>query len=169
MMEVSARTHHCLGFTFFRDCSTSRSASFSTAAWNTWEYTSRNKTVTLLEQVAFLRLTSQKLPCYSPPPRSFFGETKSMVFFRMRRSHESFSCLLWWIMGCVRTVQEECAALISLDSTLSSWICFLATRLFPVLIPKSPRLYSRFPSFLCGGRMKPGIRPQGSFRLNGLE
>ena len=41
--------------------------------------------------------------------------------------------------------------------------------LFPVLIPKSPRLYSRFPSFLCGGRMKPGIRPQGSFRLNGLE
>ena len=92
-----------------------------------------------------------------------------MVFFRMRRSHQSFSCLLWWIMGCVRTVQEECAALISLDSTLSSWICFLATRLFPVLIPKSPRLYSRFPSFLCGGRMKPGIRPQGSFRLNGLE
>ena len=73
-MEVSARTHHCLGFTFFRDCSTSRSASFSTAGLRTPGSTkSRNKTVTLLEhleQVAFLRLTSQKLPCSSPPPRS---------------------------------------------------------------------------------------------------
>ena len=31
MMEVSVPTHHCLGFTFFRDCSSSRWMSFSTA------------------------------------------------------------------------------------------------------------------------------------------
>ena len=31
MMKVSVPTHHCLGFTFFRDCSSSRWMSFSTA------------------------------------------------------------------------------------------------------------------------------------------
>ena len=71
---------------------------------------------------------------------------------------------------CDVFAKRMCSSFLRLDilnSTLSSWI--LAGELFPVLIPKSPRLYSRFPSFLCGGRMKPGIRPQGSFRLNGLE
>ena len=31
MMEVSVPTHHCLGFTFFRDCSSSRWMSWPTA------------------------------------------------------------------------------------------------------------------------------------------
>ena len=159
-MEVSARTHHCLGFTFFRDCSTSRSASFSTAGLRTPGSTkNRNKTVTLLEhleQVAFLRLTSQKLPCSSPPPRSSMcnpSSAKPRVWFSSvwenptRVSHVFFGGSWDVCELCKRNVQLWYPLIPPFPPGFVSWPRGYSQSLFPSLRVS----IQDFPAFCAAG------------------
>ena len=161
-MEVSVRTHHCLGFTFFRDssllqftvdelfhCTASKNTPpCETVAlpaikvfhhWSTWSRWHSCES----------RLRSSQVPLLTHSmcnPSS--SEIKSIVFFSesMGPSDENFSDLLWSTLYGIRVcmcvcdvfAKRMCSSFLRLDilnSTLSSWI--LAGELFPVLIPKS--------------------------------
>ena len=124
MMEVSVPTHHCLGFTFFRDCSSSRWMSFSTAMrrrthscaascetvalpaikvfhyWSTWSRWHSCESRLRSSQVPLLTLTHSMCN-----PSS--SEIKSRVFFSesMGPADENFSDLLWSMCVCKTNVQ----------------------------------------------------------------
>ena len=121
MMEVSVRTHHCLGFTFFRDstllqftvdelfhCTASKNTPpCETVAlpaikvfhhWSTWSRWHSCES----------RLRSSQVPLLTHSmcnPSS--SEIKSMVFFSesMGPADENFSDLLWSMCVCKTNVQ----------------------------------------------------------------
>ena len=168
MMEVSVRTHHCLGFTFFRDstllqftvdelfhCTASKNTPpCETVAlpaikvfhhWSTWSRWHSCESRLRSSQVPLLTHSMCITHCVTLLLR------KSRVSFSSPRAWDQPMRISQTFFGRCVCAKRMCSSFLRLDilnSTLSSWI--LAGELFPVLIPKSPRLYSRFPSFLSG-------------------